>query len=157
MYNQLFEQILYSQDDDWYSLIEQKLSEYVNEVSLAIIGEESPIYKSLDESKMTDKDFVTHLLEVQSKFNDIKTNLGLSKTIQNIDTANVPDVNTRINQHTASMKSLEIDLNNEDDVFKKFILSGTIRAYKFILQKIIKSITDYNTAYNTNFSEPRPW
>jgi len=157
MYNQLFEQILNSQDDDWFSLIEQKLSEYVNEVSLAIIGEESPNYKSLDESKMTDKDFITHLLGAQSKFNDVKTNLGLSKTIQNIDPATVPGVNTRINQHTASMKSLEIDLNNEDDVFKKFILSGTIRAYKFILQKIIKSLEDYNIAHNTNFTAPRPW
>jgi len=157
MYNQLFEQILNSQDDDWYSLIEQKLSEYVNEVSLAIIGEESLNYKSLDESKMTDRDFITHLLGAQSKFNDVKTNLGLSKTIQNIDPATVPGVNTRINQHTASMKSLEIDLNNEDDVFKKFILSGTIRAYKFILQKIIKSLEDYNIAHNTNFTSPRLW
>jgi hypothetical protein len=134
--SEIFKEILI-QSSDWYYLLEQKLSEYTASVSFAIIGNNSLNFKSLDESKMTDKDFIGHLLNVQSKFNDVKRQLGLSKSLSNIDPQTATGVTTRINQHTASMKSLETDLKEEDDIFKRYILNGTITIYKFILQKII--------------------
>jgi hypothetical protein len=154
--SEVFKEIL-SQSNDWYYLLEQKLSEYIDSVSLAIIGNNSLNFKSLDESKMTDKDFIGHLLNTQSKFNDVKKQLGLSKSLSNIDPQIAPGVTTRINQHTASMKSLEIDLKEEEDIFKRYILSGTITIYKFIFTKIIESLTNYNSVHNTNISMPRSW
>jgi hypothetical protein len=155
----IFEKILKESDkiransDDWLVKIDFQLEKFVESLNYTVVGKDHD-FREFNESKLNDNDYVRYLSNVKTYYSYIEREINIEGTFRNIDPETTISVCRDINMRTASVRQLRTEIQSEEDIFKRCIILGAIEAYKFILDKIIRILNDYNTANNTMISIP---
>ena len=136
----IFEKVLKESDkiransDDWLIKIDFQIEKFVESLKYAVVGKD-PDFREFNESKLNDNDYIRYLSNVKTYYSYIEIEINLVGTLPNIDSERATLVCRDINMHTSSLRQLRMEIQSEEDIFKRCIIMGVIESYKIILNE----------------------